>query len=87
MPGSITFDPDPPIAGAKCKICKVGGTLPDVGLLTWDPATITQPEQVDWNTDNGGCVTINVPANATNVICESESGDAPFRDRPIAPPT
>jgi hypothetical protein len=84
---SITISPnDPPVAGTKATICKEGGTLPSGVTITFEPSSIP-PIRKEWNTDNGGCVTIDIPAEATNILIEDDSEEAPYRDRPVVPPT
>lgn len=82
---SITLDPDPPVAGAKLTICKVGGTLPGTGTLTWEPDSITEPDDVAW--PESGCIEITCPDTATNIQVEDDAGEAPYRDVPVVPPT
>ncbi len=83
----ITFSPNPPVAGAQLTICIHDGVVPDSGQITWEPSSITSPASVSWTTANGGCETIWVPSNATDIKVESEKGQCDALTSPVAQPT
>lgn len=78
----ITLNPDPPEKGKPCKVCFTG-TLPNTGRYRFRVGGSWQAwTNIEWTSANGGCVTVNVPANATDMQVEDPSGQAPVRDVP-----
>lgn len=72
MRPKITFDPDPPKRNKPLKIC-YDGSLPQDLDIDWDP--MGTPTKCTCPSP-GGCVTINVPVNASSVIVSDPSGAA-----------
>ncbi len=86
MTAAITLDPDPPVAGAQCKVCITGATLPATATVSF-PGSSEADIAITWTVDNGGCVTINVPSTVDQMTVTDDSGQAPYRDVPVVPPT
>lgn len=74
----IHLDPDPPQAGADCKITYTG-SLPHVLDLTFEPPGTTQEITIPV-----GGLKVRVPSDAETMTVDDPTGGAPARDVPLA---
>lgn len=88
MTAQITLDPDPPVQGSKCKVCITNGQLPGSGQVRFKVNGVWSDWLViDWTNDNGGCVDVDVPPNASFMQAEDNDGDADYRSVACVPAT